>query len=471
MNFIGRKEELALLRTWNKKQSRLTVLYGRRRVGKTRLIDESFRGEKVIRFEGIEGQTSRESMLLFRSRMAKEFDMPELLEMSVSGWDSLLSILSRKLGPDPCIVVIDEFQWMAGERGNLVGYLKYAWDNLFLKNNRVHLILCGSVSSFMVKRVIRSKALYGRIDSEITVHPLGLPEIIAEMKIGRSINELIEMYMVTGGIPQYIQLFDWDKSAWLNIRNLCFSPNGFLVNEFERIFASHFGSNAHYRTIIKALARGSVTREGLKNRCGLDTGGRVSEYLDNLELAGFIDKFTSVDRPEGVRYARYRLADFYVLFYFRFIAPHRALIRSSSPDAPIARFLPDRLRYPWLGLAFEHICLHHHRRIAECLGFSAVNYSAGTWFSKNDGSPSAQIDLLFVRADKVITVCEMKYTQKTPGSEIIADIERKISAFPNKKRYSIENVLITSAPPAPALLAAGYFQRIITVEELFGSRA
>jgi len=289
--------------------------------------------------------------------MAKEFDMPELLDMPFREWEPLLSILSRKIGLNPCIIVFDEFQWISGERSNLIGHLKYAWDNLFLKNNCVHLILCGSVSSFMVKKVIRSKALYGRIDSELALHPLKLPEIIKGIKSGRSINELIEMYMVTGGIPQYIKLFDWSKSAWLNIRQLCFSPNGFLVNEFERIFASHFGSNSHYRIIIKALSVKNATREQLQKQCGLATGGRISEYLENLELAGFIEKYTSINKPEGIRYARYRLADFYLLFYFRFIAPHNALIRSSPSDAPITRFIPDRQKYPWMGLAFEHICI------------------------------------------------------------------------------------------------------------------
>jgi|WetSurMetagenome_2_1015567.scaffolds.fasta_scaffold120643_2 uncharacterized protein len=468
MEFIGRTTELASLRDWDKSRSKLTVVYGRRRVGKTRLIEEAFGREKVIRFEGIEGQTARESMMNFQSQMAKQFNSPELLEVPVHQWSAMLSILSRKIGADPAILVFDEFQWIAGKHGNLVGYLKYAWDNTFSKNNRVHCILCGSVSSFMVKKVIRSKALYGRIDHELIVQPLMLTEIIGKIGAQRSINELVEMYMVVGGIPQYFQLFDWKISVWLNIQKLCFTSNGFLVNEFERIFASHFGATGHYRTIIKALVRlKSATREQLQMQCHLQTGGRISEYLENLELAGFVQKYANIDKPEGVRNVRYRLSDFYLLFYFTFIAPNIGKIRDASQKNDLQGYMPDKRKYPWLGHAFERVCQHHHHRIAECLGFSAVAYHAGSWTSnKNDGN-SAQIDLLYVRADRVITICEIKYTQEKIDSEVISDMDRKIAAFPNKKRYTIEKTLITSAGATDSLVNSGYFTRILRAEDIF----
>jgi hypothetical protein len=472
MNFIGRETELSLLRSWDGARSRLTVIYGRRRVGKTRLVEEAFRGKKCFRFEGIENETRRESMQTFLRQLAGQFDSPELLELNARRWDVLLSILSRKLGPEPCVMVFDEFQWIAGRYGNLGGHLKYAWDNLFVKNNRVHLILCGSISSFMVKKVIRSKALYGRVDCELALQPLLLPEIIKGADIRRSAAELIEMYMLTGGVPHYIQLFDWKHSAWLNIRNLCFTANGFLVKEFERIFASHFGTIAHYGNILKALARRkNATREQLQKACSIETGGRISEYLENLELAGFIEKFTGIDRPEGVRYSRYRLADFYLLFYFTFIAPNLKKILNAPRGTPLEQYLPDRLKYPWMGRAFEHLCIHHHHFIAGHLGFGAVNYRAGSWASKEDDGSGAQIDLAFVRADKVITICEIKYTQDKTGPEIIADMERKVAAFPNKKKFTVEKVLITSAGATDALASTGYFHRILTTEALFsGSR-
>ena len=473
MYFIGRKEEIGALRRWDKKQSMLTVIYGRRRIGKTRLIQEAFADASYYKFEGIEGQTSRNAIGSFQRQLARQFDSQELLELPVArSWDALFLILSRKIGKKPAVVVIDEFQWFAGKGSNLTGYLKYAWDSYFSVNNRMHLIVCGSVSSFMVKKVLRSRALYGRVHHELSLQPLKLQEIVNGLGTTRSIREIVEMYMVTGGIPQYIQLFNWKKSVWLNIQDLCFTADGFLVGEVERIFTSHFGDGRHYKTIIIELARHkNATREQLQTWCGIEGGGRISEYLEDLELSGFIEKFTSLERVGAVRYARYRLADFYLLFYYSFIAPRLKKIADKSQKTSYSTYMPDRLRLPWTGLAFERICINHAGLIAGLLGFSGVEYRAGSWYSGKKGNNAAQIDLLFIRADHVITLCEIKYHREKCGPSVIAEVEQKILAFPNPKKYSIEKVLITLSGASEQLVSEGYFNAILTIEDIFGRSA
>ena len=110
----------------------------------------------------------------------------------------------------------------------------------------------------------------------------------------------------------------------------------------------------------------------------------------------------------------------------------------------------------------------HAHRIAERLGFGAVNYEAGSWFQRADSSPGAQIDLMFVRADRVVTLCEVKYRDGKIGKAVIKEVEAKIATYPNPKKMSVEPVLITASQPTPELAEAGFFTRILTLEELFG---
>ena len=196
-------------------------------------------------------------------------------------------------------------------------------------------------------------------------------------------------------------------------------------------------------------------------------GGRLSEYLENLELAGFIEKYASIDKPVGVRNARYRIADTYLVFYFNFIYPGLKKINQADSQLPLAHFLPERKYLPWKGIAFERLCYQHNRLIAEKLGFGAVQYESGSWFKKGNENNKTQIDLIYIRADSVLTLCEIKFTRNKIGKEVIKDVEKKIEALPNPKRLTIEKVLITAADPTEVLSNERYFHRILSLEDIF----
>lgn len=470
MEFIGRKYEVNLLSSWNKKESKLTVVYGRRRIGKTRLIEEAFKKEKLYKFEGVEGQNEQEGQKEFLNQYALHFSMLELQLLKVESWSAIFLLLSKKIGKTPCVLFFDEFQWMGGEEKKIVSHLKYTWDNYFLKNNRVHMILCGSVSSFMVKQVIRSKALYGRINLEINLKQLPLQALVPVLTKKRSLSELIEMYMVIGGVPQYLKMFDVKKLIILNLQDLCFTANGYLVNEFDRIFISHFGRNVHYRNIIESLTRFKILNKNqISHDCKIERGGRLSEYLDNLEIAGLIEKYPNVGQSNLKRNCRYRIADFYLHFYITFMNPQLKRIQNTDTgNSSIINFLPQTKYSSWQGLAFERICLLHKDHIAHKLGFGAIRYDAGSWYSTKKDMHKTQIDLAFIRADKVISLCEIKYTNTPIGKEVIADFNKKEKAFPNKKRYTIERVLISSCGITESLKNIAYFHKVLTTEELFG---
>lgn len=467
--FWGRQGELHLLRGWSRLRSQLTVVYGRRRVGKTRLLEVAFEGERYMRIEGLEGLGQRDQKLAFCREVAHHFDQPDFLLRRNEDWLDLLEGLSRLLGDQPAVVILDEFPWLAGGRRNLVSKLKHVWDNHFAKHNLVHLVLCGSVSSFMIKKVLRSKALFGRVECELHLGPLLLPAVVPDLCRQRPLMDIAEVYMLVGGVPQYLRLLDYSKSPLLNLREHFFRDNAYFVNEFERLFASHFGSTPHYRTMLDHLAtHGPSGRDALARACDLGSGGRVSQYLENLAMADFVARYGPVDKPSAGRDARYRISDPYIDFYFRFIRPHLGTIRQAAQADVMRTCLPDRRYYPWRGQAFERLCYEHRRLIADRLGFAAVAYQAGPWYKRGDAG--FQVDLVYLRADRVITVCEMKFQdpEERVGKGVIADMRRKVARLPNPRGLAIEPVLITASEPTRDLVNEGYFNRILTLRELFG---
>jgi len=435
MEFWGRQKEIAQLRDWDQDKSRFSVVYGRRRIGKTRLIEEAFSKNRILKIEGLEGQSSKEQKSIFIESLVNFFNLkidPHSINKNQS-WRNLFKWLSELIGDTKTIVFFDELQWLAANKTSLVSDLKYCWDNFFKKENCIHLIVCGSISSFMVKKVIKSKALYGRIHFEINLQPLLLPEIQGVFKPERSHADITLIYMAVGGIPQYLEMIDKTKSSLLNLQQLCFRKNGYLVNEFERLFASHFGTNQHYINIVKYLAQNNWgERSTLEKACSLDSGGRISEYLENLEDAGFIEKYFSIDKVNAVRCSRYRISDQYLRFYFKFIKPNLSLIQRGDDSNSIQTYLPDKKFDAWKGLAFESFCLNHHHLISKHLGFSGVQYHVGSWFG-GQNHEKAQIDMMFIRADRTILICEIIYQTKPIGKSIIPDVEKKLLFIQTRK--------------------------------------
>ena len=225
------------------------------------------------------------------------------------------------------MVFLDEFQWLAAERNDLISELKFVWDNYFAKNNNVHLILCGSISSFIVKRVARSKAFYGRIDLQIHLKPLNLKEVQGGFFNNSTQREVVEHWMILGGVPWYLNLCDPSRTPEQNAKVLLFSNLGKLFRETEQLFVSHFGKNPAYQKVVEYLGVHRFShRKPLVKAGGMKSGGGASDILEDLELAGFIESYSSIHLADSKRLVRYRLADPFLRFYYHFVAPLRKRI-------------------------------------------------------------------------------------------------------------------------------------------------
>ena len=268
-----------------------------------------------------------------------------------------------------------------------------------------------------------------------------------------------------GGVPKYLELYQKSKSVRLNIADLCFKKNAYMSEEYQRIFISHFGKVPYYQRIVEYLAqRGFANRDQILRHCQLKSGGRMSTFLEDLDLAGFIEGYSPVHKATSTHLRRFRIADPYLRFFFRFISPQLNRIRTDSEGIPFAHALPESRYLPYLGLAFEQFCHSHAHTIARRLGFSAVNYQHGSWFRKSDLGTGAQIDLLFKRSDNVITLCEVRYRKRIDKS-IITEVERKCDTLSQWTKATIEKVLITAYPPANDLYNEGYFSTVLTPDD------
>ncbi len=467
--FIGRENYIELLKAQDISQgSIITALYGRRRIGKTSLIEHVFKDSKLIKFEGIEGASEQEQREHFATTLHRYSGLREHTLLDTSSWTKLLIALSNFIKQQPTVIFLDEYQWLSAEKTRLTSYLKYVWDNFFIKDNNIHLIICGSISSFIVKKVIKSKALYGRINTFIELKELSLPETLNGFFKSTTDNKnLLNYYLAVGGVPKYLELFDREKSFEQNIEALCFSKGGYLLNEIDRLFVSHFGANRAYKDIVEFLAsRSHATQTNIQSKVELSSGGRLSEILEDLEYAGFIYRYTPLNKPDTSNLKRYKLRDAYLRFYFKFIQPNLKNINNTNNSLTFSNVVKQSELEIWKGLTFENCIREHHEIVAKILGFSGIMYSSGAWYKKDDQQTGFQIDLAFIRKDKIITICEVKYSTAITTKVIEEMREKEQKVFKELTPDGIQKVLITVNKLDPKLNKEGGFSKLICLDEI-----
>lgn len=469
--FVGRSEPLEQLQALLKDgDSAIAVLYGRRRIGKTMLILKALEGEPCFLVEGLEDRPKSQQLRSFVQQMELTFGI-DLSNERPSDWGDAFILLYHQLKKNPMPVVLDEFQWLANYRKEIVADLKMVWDVYISKIPGAKLILCGSIASFMTTNVIRSKALYGRVDLKIHLKGFLLNET-AELLGACGFDEILEAQICLGGVPKYMQMVSKASSVRLGLLQEAFREGGYFVDEYDRIFVSHFGRNESYRLIIDLLAKHpyGLSRKHLIEKTKLPNNGTTTTHLRNLEEAGFISSRIPFQQNAPLRYSRFYLTDAYLRFYFRFIQPNLRQINSGSH----AKFQIEFFRSPdftsWAGTSFEYVCFEHATQIAQILGFSGVDYTFGPYFQTKDKSKNSagiQIDLAYDRADSVITLCEMKHRKKVIGIEVVSEVEKKISTlqdlFPKR---TIQPILVTSGPVSKELEQSMFFSKIVNAATL-----
>jgi len=309
----------------------------------------------------------------------------------------------------------------------------------------------------MVKRVISSKALYGRISLQILLSPLK-PNQAARF-FRRSKEETLKYFLVFGCIPKYLEEINPNQSFNKNINRLCFSKESFFYNEVNRIFYSQFKETRVYLAIVKSLAKANFSAKEISQKIKFQ-GNSIKFYLDNLVNAQIISEQIQIDSPHNSRYKKYKLTDEFLVFYFKYIKPKLPLIKQGSLNKLFEKTCENEWK-PWLGYAFERFCLKNTVYLAEIMGFDDDLIGVGPYHKG-----ACQIDLMYKKADESYVLCEIKYHDKEITTEIIPELERKISLFKLAKGYSLEKALISVHGANKHLKNSKYFDYIVSLNDI-----
>lgn len=329
--FIGRKKELKQLNLLLKKTSAsLVVVKGRRRIGKSRLIQEFGKNLVTYTFSGVpptEKTSHKDQLIEFGWQLGKALGQPPFKD---DDWNDLFLRLANHTREGRVLILLDEISWIGSKDPNFLGKLKNVWDLEFKKNPNLILVLCGSVSSWIEKNILSSTGFLGRISLQLTLEELPLSDCNQFWpKLGEpAARDLISPYekfkilSVTGGIPRYLEEIQPSLSADENIRNLCFDKSGILFNEFNQIFTDIFSKrNETYKRIVQCLADGRYEFDEIYKKLGLEKSGAISEYLDELIKSGFVRRDHSWHLKNGnqSKLSSYRISDNYLRFYLKYI--------------------------------------------------------------------------------------------------------------------------------------------------------
>jgi hypothetical protein len=297
---------------------------------------------------------------------------------------------------------------MGTKRSGFLEMLGHFWNDWATHNN-VILIICGSAASWMISQVVHHKgSLHNRITSLIHLQPFTLGEteqFLQKNNIELTRYQIVQLYMITGGVPHYLNGIKKGESMTQNIDRLCFAPDGFLKDEFDKLYASLFDKPAHYIMLVRTLASKwmGLTRPQLLQETGWPDGGSVTRLLNELEQSDFITSIPPFGKKK--KDTLYRLTDNYSLFYLKFMEGKR-----KGEEGIFTSLEHTQPWKSWCGYAFENICLTHVKKIKSALGIAAVYTEIAGYLLKGDANQNGiQIDLLIDRADRVINLCEIKF--------------------------------------------------------------
>ncbi len=467
MSFIGRNKELALLERYTKKNiASLIVVKGRRRIGKSRLIEEFIRARRSYCFAGLvpnEKTTAQSERDEFASQLAKQ-GFPRV---KADDWNELFWLLAGKAEEEQVVIFFDEISWMGANDPNFLGKLKNAWDQHFKKNPNLILILCGSASSWIEKNILSSTGFLGRITYTLTLDELILKscaEFWGNKLSNISAYEIFKVLSVTGGVPRYLEEISPALTAEENIRNLCFARGSILADEFDRIFSNIFLRNSNqYKTLVKALASGAKEFTELEQSLGKTNSGRLLEYLEELQQAGFIKRdytWHIKDGQEG-RLSKFRLSDNYLRFYLKYIEKNKLKIERNSFDF---RFLASLSGWSSImGLQFENLVLNNREYIWQTLGIKSEDILVENPFfqRKTTKQKGCQIDYLIQTKLSTLYVCEIKFAREPVPLKVISEVQAKIESIKKPKHVSSRPILIHVNGVDDSVYDADYFAEII----------
>ena len=473
--FFGREDHLERFAAlWRKKVPSLVVCRGRRRIGKSTLVKEFARrsGGLYLKLEGLapdEYMTNVKQLAAFRDQLAAQTGraVPKLKDWADAfrELDAALETTERK------VVLLDEVSWMGRYDRTFPAKLKVAWDNLFHEHPNLIVFVCGSVSTWINKNILKSRGFVGRISLDSVVEELTPSECLRFWgnRVRRlSTRDVLDVLSVTGGVPRYLEEVDPALSADENIRRLCFASDGYLFREFNELFNDIVSRTAPTkRRVLEALADGPLSGVELSEKLSIARNGRLSDLMDELETAGFVAKDEGINPETGKRgrIDRYRLRDNYTRFFLKYVSPRIPEIRSGTFRFHSVSLLPG-----WesmMGLQFENFVLNNLPEVLKALGLSdRLIVSAAPYRCVRAAGGGVQVDLL-IQTERSVHIVEIKRKAEL-GLEVVREVEQKVKRLPVREGMSVRTALVYDGHLSAALATGDGIDRLVSADRLLG---
>ena len=473
---IGRvKEQERLDRCMRSDSAQLIIVYGRRRVGKTFLINQYFDQEFAFKITGAFEQPKNVQIRNFTNELNRKSGIKhEVPKDWIQAFDLLRDYLESLDHGKKQVVFFDELPWLDTRKSGFMASFEWFWNDWASTQDHLVFVVCGSATSWMVDHIANNKGgLFNRQTCRMYLEPFTLretEEYLQSRDICWSRFEIAMCYMIMGGIPYYLSLLDPEISFTQNIDSLFFAKNAELHDEFEHLYRTLFTNGEAYIKVVEALSkkRRGLTRAEISEATGIAQNGALSKMLSDLKESGFIRIQNGYGT--GKKNQLYRLCDYYTLFYFRFLRENYGMdphFWSNTVDNPGRRV--------WSGLTFEQLCSDHIGQIKQKLGIAGVLSEESAWSSKGqpgtDDLSGAQIDLLIDRRDSVINLCEIKFCMNEfeIDKEYEMNLRNKISTFERETncRKSIQLTMITTFG-VKRNMHSGLVTNSVTLDGLFG---
>lgn len=475
MPFIGRQRELQLLNDLlRQKKASFVVVKGRRRIGKSRLVEEFAKNLKFVTLAGLaptERISAQDQRDEFAKSLSRIFQMPPPYS---SDWGDLFWHLAEQTKTGRIVILLDELSWMASDDPTFLAKLKTTWDLHFKKNSQLILVLCSSISSWIEENVLNSSGFVGRIDLTLTLKELFLYEcnlFWGSRKDQISAYEKFKILSTTGGIPRYLESITPEDSAEVNIKRLFFTKEGLLFNEFDRIFHDLFNtrSETYKKILIKLIERPQATLQEIFTDLGVKKSGTIVEYLEDLVEAGFVQRhYTWSIRTDQIsELSQFRVSDNYIRFYLKYVLPNKLKIEADHFNDRSLTLLGG-----WetiMGYQFENLVLSNRKMIQKILHIdSSEIVNDNPYFQKNTTTrKGCQIDYLIQTRFNCLYPCEIKFCKKTIKLDVVNEMEEKIKRLIFPKNFSYRPVLIHVNGVEDEVIESGFFADIIDFSDLF----
>ena len=454
-------------------------MYGRRRVGKTFLVDEALKGKITFRHAGLSpvdedgGANMLEEQLrhfyhsLLLHGMKKSHRPSSWLEVFFMLEQWLQSIDDGKRQ----VVFLDELPWLDTPRSMFVTAFEGFWNTWACHRDNMMIIVCGSATSWIQDKLINNHGgLYGRVTREMKLSPFTLKEselFFMNNGVHLSRYDIVQSNMIFGGIPFYLQYIEKGFSLAQNVDKIFFSNNAILGKEFDRLFSSVFSSPDEMKAIVVLLSgrRCGYTRQEIAKKTGLGDNGLLSRRLAELIASDFVMQYVPFGCSEREKY--YKLIDPFCVFYLKYVKGHESL----EKDYWLTNVTSQKIS-SWRGYAFEEVCFRHVDMIKKALGVSGVYSRQSSWLVKGaDDVEGSQIDLIIDRKDGIVNLCEMKFyndvfTVTKSYDRILMDRYNRLEEM-IPKRSTVNPVLVTTFGLVYNEYS-GIFQNVVTIDDLFG---